>query len=196
MINDLLDSVGMKTMTKLLENKVAMITGGASGIGEGVTKVLSEKGASVAICDVNENAAKILAKKINSSGGNAISGYVDVVDKKSIDDFVSYIISEFGNLNICVPNAGVIGSKDFSSRKDYNDSDWEMTIDVNLIGVKNTVDSVKDNFISSKEGKIVIISSHGGRKPRGIGEKDRGTEICSLHIQKQRDRSAKGGGSF
>ncbi|MBL01104.1 MAG: hypothetical protein CL774_01240 [Chloroflexi bacterium] len=174
MINDLLDSVGMKTMTKLLENKVAMITGGASGIGEGVTKVLSEKGASVAICDVNENAAKILAKKINSSGGNAISGYVDVVDKKSIDDFVSYIISEFGNLNICVPNAGVIGSKDFSSRKDYNDSDWEMTIDVNLIGVKNTVDSVKDNFISSKEGKIVIISSHGGRKPRGIGEKDRG----------------------
>ncbi len=174
MINDLIFLVGMKTMTKLFENKVAMITGGASGIGEGITNVLSKKGAAVAICDIDENAAKNLAEKINSAGGNAISGYVDVVDKKSLDEFVSYINSEFGNLSICIPNAGVVGSKDFSYRKDYNDSDWEMTIDVNLLGVKNTVDSVKDKFISSKEGKIVIISSHGGRKPRGTGDKGRG----------------------
>ena len=152
MINDLIYLVGMKTMTKLLENKVAMITGGASGIGEGITNVLSEKGAAVAICDIDENAAKNLAEKINSSGGNAISGYVDVVDKKSLNEFVSYINSELGSLSICVPNAGVVGSKDFSYRKDYNDSDWEMTIDVNLLGVKNTVDSVKDNlFLRKKE---------------------------------------------
>ena len=161
-------------MTKLLENNVAIVTGGASGIGKGIVKVLSHKGSAVAISDINEKAAIELANSININGGNAIGGMVDVKDKKTLDDFFHKTIEKFGHVDICVPNAGVVGAKDFSNRKDFIDDDWDLTLDVNLLGVRNTVESIKNHFIEENKGKIVIISSHGGRKPRGIGDKGRG----------------------
>ena len=163
------------TMMKQLQGKVAFITGAGRGIGAGIASVLASRGASVAVCDVDGSAAQETADQINGAGGRVIAGAVDVTDPDSLQQFTSLAIVELGAIDICVPNAGVIGGKGFSARKDFTKQDWDMTFAVNVHGVANTVDSVKQNMMDREQGKIVIIASHGGRKPRGVADRARGT---------------------
>ena len=163
------------TMMKQLQGKVAFITGAGRGIGAGIASVLASRGASVAVCDVDGSAAQETADQINGAGGRVIAGAVDVTDPDSLQQFTSLAIVELGAIDICVPNAGVIGGKDFSARKDFTRQDWDMTFAVNVHGVANTVDSVKQHMMDREQGKIVIIASHGGRKPRGVADRARGT---------------------
>ena len=163
------------TMMKQLQSKVAFITGAGRGIGAGIASVLASRGASVAVCDVDGSAAQETADQINGAGGRVIAGAVDVTDPDSLQQFTGLAIVELGAIDICVPNAGVIGGKDFSARKDFTKQDWDMTFAVNVHGVANTVDSVKQHMMDREQGKIVIIASHGGRKPRGVADRARGT---------------------
>jgi NAD(P)-dependent dehydrogenase (short-subunit alcohol dehydrogenase family) len=157
-----------------LQDKVAFITGAGRGIGVGIANVLVERGAAVAICDLDGGAAQETADAINAAGGTAIAGAVDVTDPDSLDDFAGRTISELGGIDICVPNAGVIGGRGFSDRFNFNKQDWDMTFAVNVQGMTNTTDAVKEHMKEREQGKIVIIASHGGRKPRGVGDKGRG----------------------
>ena len=151
-----------------------MITGAGRGIGVGIANVLADRGAAVAVCDLDGSTAEETASAINANGGRAIAGAVDVTDPDSLDAFAGRTISELGSIDICVPNAGVIGGPGFSERKDFTKQDWDMTLGVNVQGLTNTTEAVKEHMKAREQGKIVIIASHGGRKPRGIGDKGRG----------------------
>ena len=157
-----------------LQDKVAFITGAGRGIGVGIANVLVERGATVAVCDLDGGTAQETADAINAAGGTAIAGAVDVTDPDSLDHFAGRTISELGGIDICVPNAGVIGGRGFSDRVDFNKQDWDMTFAVNVQGMTNTTDAVKEHMKEREQGKIVIIASHGGRKPQGVGDKGRG----------------------
>ncbi|NQW19440.1 MAG: SDR family oxidoreductase [Chloroflexi bacterium] len=164
----------VSAMAGQLQDKVALITGAGRGIGVGIANVLVERGAIVAVCDLDGAAAQETANAIIAGGGKAISGTVDVTDPDSVDHFADRAISELGGIDICVPNAGVIGGRGFHERKDFTKEDWDITFAVNVQGMTNTTDAVKEHMKERESGKIVIIASHGGRKPRGVGDKGRG----------------------
>jgi len=171
-------------MNDQFRDKVVFITGGVRGIGKGTAEVFSERGAKLAISDLDSEELERLETEFSSKGTEIITDKVDVTVKEDIEEFVKRTINEFGKIDVCVPNAGAIGSSGFSDRKDYNDEDWDITYKVNVKGLVNTTDSVKGHMIERESGKIVIVSSQGGRKPRGVGDKGRGNVLNPYLVSK------------
>ncbi|MXX94054.1 MAG: SDR family oxidoreductase [Chloroflexi bacterium] len=158
-----------------LDGRSALVTGGGRGIGRGISMILASRGAEVCVSDIDPANAEQVAAEINEGGGQAFATGGDVTDIDSISEVAQTAIDTFGKLDICVPNAGVIGGPGFMSRKDYIDADWDMTWDVNVRGVVNTADAVAEHMKKRMYGKIVIIASHGGRQPRGVPDVGRGS---------------------
>ena len=171
-------------MEKQFFGKVAFITGGARGIGKGIADVLADRGANLAISDIDDAELKVIEKEFQQKNVDIIVGKVDVTNKQELEEFVNATMSKFGQIDVCVPNAGSIGSAGFAERKDYVDEDWDVTYQVNVKGLVNTTDSVKNYMKERKYGKIVIVSSQGGRKPRGVGDKGRGNVQTPYMVSK------------
>ena len=156
---------------KDLEGKVAIVTGAGSGIGTGISKILHDRGATLALCDLYGESAEKTAMNLSKE---FIYDSVDVTKLSDIEKFRDKTINKFGKIDILVSNAGVIGAEGFAERKNYSKKDWDDTFDVNVIGVVNSADAIVDHMKNNKYGKIVNIASHGGRKPRGLGDMHRG----------------------
>ena len=156
---------------KDLEGKVAIVTGAGSGIGTGISKILHDRGATLALCD---SYGESVEKTAMSLSKEFIFDSVDVTKLSDIEKFRDKTINKFGKIDILVSNAGVIGAEGFAERKNYSKKDWDDTFDVNVIGVVNSADAIVDHMKNNKYGKIVNIASHGGRKPRGLGDMHRG----------------------
>ena len=154
-----------------LEGKIAIITGAGSGIGAGIARVLHDRGATLALCDLFGESAEKTAKNLSEK---YIYDSVDVTKISDLEKFRDKALENYGKIDILVSNAGVIGAKGFAERKNYSQKDWDDTYDVNLIGVVNSADAITDHMKSNKYGKIINIASHGGRKPRGLGDMHRG----------------------
>ena len=172
------------SMSEQLAGKSALVTGGGRGIGRGISMVLARRGAAICVSDIDEDSAASVAEEINETGGTAFATSGNVTDQDSIDGVAQKAISEFGKLDICVPNAGVLGGQGINSRRDYNDADWEATWGVNVKGVVNTADAVSSHMIERQYGKIVIIASHGGRAPRGVPDSGRGSSQGPYMVSK------------
>ena len=91
-----------------LEGRVAIVTGAGSGLGEAIASEMAKRGASVAVLDINEEAAKSVAANIAAEGGTAVGVGCDVTDSESLDSAVSQSVSSLGALAIMVNNAGVL----------------------------------------------------------------------------------------
>ena len=156
---------------KDLEGKIAVVTGAGSGIGAGISKVLHDRGAKLALCDLFGESAEKTAKSISD---NSIFDSVDVTKLSDLENFRDKILDAYGTIDILVANAGVIGAKGFSERKNYSKDDWGDTFDVNVIGMVNSADAIVEIMKEKKYGKIINIASQGGRKPRGLGDMYRG----------------------
>ena len=156
---------------KDLVGKVAIVTGAGSGIGTGISKILHDRGATLALCDLHGDSAEKTAMSLSKE---FIYDSVDVTKLSDIEKFRDKTINKFGKIDILVSNAGVIGAEGFAERKNYSKKDWDDTFDVNVIGVVNSADAIVDHMKNNKYGKIVNIASHGGRKPRGLGDMHRG----------------------
>ena len=153
-----------------LETRVALVTGAAQGIGRGIALVLASRGAVVAVSDVNRDGARAVAREVEAAGGRAFPTGGDVTDAGSMLAVASEMVEREGRIDICVANAGVVGSEGYEDRKAHTLDDWDLTFEVNVKGLVNTIDAVVPQMKARRSGKIVTIASHAGRTPRGSSQ--------------------------
>jgi 3-oxoacyl-[acyl-carrier protein] reductase len=141
---------------KRLENKVAVITGGAQGIGKATVKRFAEEGATVIIWDVNEAKALTAINELKTVSEKIEFQKVDVTSLDSTTDAVSQIIAKHKKIDILINNAGI--TRDASLMK-MTAEQWKQVVDVNLTGVFNCTKAVAPFMVENKSGKIVNTSS-------------------------------------
>ena len=139
-----------------LENKVAIITGGARGIGYGIAKKLAEQGADIVICDVNEQTLSEAEKSLAQTGRKVLALKVDVTNSKSVQDLIDQTVEKFGKIDILVNNAGI--TKDTLIMR-MDEAQWDAVINVNLKGVFNCTKAVIKPMMKKRYGKIINIAS-------------------------------------
>ncbi|HPN38667.1 MAG TPA: 3-oxoacyl-ACP reductase FabG [Melioribacteraceae bacterium] len=141
---------------KRLENKVAVITGGASGIGKAAVVKFVEEGSSVAIWDMDETKGNTLALEINEKGGKAKFYKVNVANFEDVTENAKNVLNDFGKVDILINNAGI--TRDASLKK-MTTAQWQQVIDVNLTGVFNCTKIFADLMVEQKSGRIINTSS-------------------------------------
>jgi NAD(P)-dependent dehydrogenase (short-subunit alcohol dehydrogenase family) len=144
-------------MKTLLKDKVAIITGSASGIGKAAALLFAEEGAKVVVSDVNEKDGQAVADEIIQSGGKAIFVKCDTSKPAENEMLVKKALDAFGALHIAVNNAGVGG--DLAQLVDYTIEGWQKVIDINLSGVFYGMKYQIPAMLKSGGGSIVNISS-------------------------------------
>jgi NAD(P)-dependent dehydrogenase (short-subunit alcohol dehydrogenase family) len=146
-----------------LENKVAIVSGGARGIGAAITKILAQEGAKVVIGDVLEEAGQKTAAEINAAGGECIFVKLDVTSEADWDNVVGEAARRFGKLDILVNNAGITSR---GKIEDISADDWTRVMDVNVkggfLGTKMSIPKMRANG----GGSIVNISSGAAIAPQ------------------------------
>lgn len=144
-------------MEDTLKNKVAIVTGGASGIGKAVCELFVKHGAKVAIADMQEEAGKELATKLNAQHEAAIFVKTDVSDSESCRKMVEITVDHFGHLDIGINNAGVSDGETATGDKDINQ--WNKIIDINLNGVFYCMRYQIPEILKQRGGAIVNMGS-------------------------------------
>ncbi|MCY3542654.1 MAG: SDR family NAD(P)-dependent oxidoreductase [Chloroflexi bacterium] len=152
-----------------LEDRVALVTGGARGLGKGIALVLAERGADVALCDIDIAGARHTAEEIEDLGRVAKAYQANVTVQSQLVEMVTQTLADFGRIDILVNAAGVIGAPGFEETTWSREEDWDLTFDVNVKGTALVSDAVSPHMKSRLSGKIVNIASHGGRDGAGGG---------------------------
>ena len=147
-----------------LENKVALVTGGASGIGKQACLDLCREGALISIIDVNEKGAKEVETEIINKSGKAIAIKCDVTSTEQVKNAVSKTIEKFGRIDILVLNAGII--RDSMVHK-MDEKDYDLVLDINLKGYWRFCREVVPIMKKQRYGKIIMISSMAYKGNRG-----------------------------
>ena len=143
-----------------LENKIAIVTGGAQGIGRAIAQLFCEEGASVLIGDINVDEAKETANDItDKTGKKCIALKVDISRKEDIDRMVSLTIKEFSRIDILVNNAGIIVR---ASLLEHSEEDWDAVLDTNLKGYYLCSQAVGKGMVERRKGSIINVASTAG----------------------------------
>jgi len=136
--------------------RVAVVTGGGSGMGRAICRRLAAAGHAVAVLDIDADATERVAKEVEADGGRAIPVPVDVSDRAAVDAAMDEARGAFGPVGILVTSAGIEG---FVSFLDISVEAWERMLAVNLTGTFHCVQSVVPDMIDAGWGRIVTISS-------------------------------------
>jgi len=149
-------------MNLKMEGKVALVTGGGQGIGQAIVLALAREGADVVINDIESNVenAKRVAGEVHSLGRKAIPLMADVAKMKEVENMVNEVLKEYARIDILVNNAGIARAVLF---KDMTEEQWDNVTSVNLKGVFNCCHAVVGSMIQNKSGRIISISSLGGK---------------------------------
>lgn len=139
-----------------LKDKVCIVTGSGSGIGQATAIKFALEGAKVAVCDVNETAAADTVKEIQEKGGEAKNYKVDITDKESIQNMVDDLMKQYGRIDVLVNNAGIIMD---AQLKKMTDDQFDKVINVNLRGTYLCSKAVVNIFIEQQKGVILNASS-------------------------------------
>lgn len=139
-----------------LDDKVAIVTGSAMGIGRGMAEGLASVGATVVIADIDEGKASETARNITEDGGKARAFKLDVTNSQQFKEVVDSVMEEFGRIDILVNNAGI-------NRRNLcinmPEEDWKAIIDINLTGVWIGSKTVAPIMMAQKRGKIINTCS-------------------------------------
>lgn len=145
-------------------DRTAIVTGAAQGVGRALARGLAEQGVDVAIADLDAEAAEEVAEELEDEEGvRALAVETDVTDHESTQAMADAVIDEFGQIDILVNNAGVWTVKPFHAT---TPDDWELDIGVCLEGTLNCTKAVIDHMREQEYGRILNIVSDAGR----IGE--------------------------
>ncbi len=147
-----------------VKDRVALVTGGAQGIGAGIAARLAADGAKVAVLDLNEDQAQVTVDQITGIGGTAIALGADVSKADQVQAAVDKVAAEFGGLHILVNNAGVL--RDNLLFK-MSEDDWTTVMDVHLKGAFLCTKAAQKHMVEAKYGRIVSMSSTSATGNRG-----------------------------
>jgi NADP-dependent 3-hydroxy acid dehydrogenase YdfG len=154
-------------MVGKLDGKVAIITGASAGIGEATAITLAAEGAKVVIAARRSDRLEVLAKRIESSGGQALPIVTDITDETQANNLIHKANAALGQVDILVNNAGIALTGNIHGG---NTSDWRRMFDVNVFGLLYATHAVLPIFKAQGGGHIVNISSVAGRIARaGVG---------------------------
>ena len=141
---------------KRLQNKVAVITGGAQGIGKATTQKFLDEGALAAIWDIDETKGIKFRDELKNNGFDVEFFKVNVADYEDVQNNVEKVLSKFGTIDILVNNAGI--TRDATLKK-MTPEQWKQVIDVNLTGVFNCTQLISAVMLEKGYGKIINASS-------------------------------------
>lgn len=140
----------------LLDKKVAVVTGGAQGIGEAIALTLAKEGASVVVIDINLEKANEVSAKIKQMGVDSESYKVDVSNTNEVEETVNKIFEKFKRIDILVNNAGI--TRDNLLIR-MTEQEWDAVININLKGVFNWTKACGKIMMKQRNGSIINISS-------------------------------------
>ena len=141
-----------------LDGKVALITGGASGMGAVASRLFASEGASVVLTDVADDAGEAVAAEIETTGGRALYVHSDASDEADAEAMVKAAVDRFGGLHVLYNNAGVMMSQD-GSVTETDASIWDTTLDINVKGVAFGCKYGVPAMIASGGGSIINVAS-------------------------------------
>jgi hypothetical protein len=148
-------------MKEGIRNKVVLITGGSTGIGAEVARLLASQGAQVAIAARRKDKLDQVVSAIEAAGGTARAYTLDVTDKKQVKAVVAATVADFGKLDVLINNAGLMPIRPMA---EVNTDEWDAMIDVNLKGTLYGIAAVLPRFIAQESGHIINLSSVAGVK--------------------------------
>ena len=153
-------------MNEKLEDKVALVTGGGSGIGESACHALARAGSAIAVVDVRAQPATAVAEQIQAEGGRALAAVADVGNEEQIREAIARTAQTFGGLHVVFANAGINGMQ--CPIEEMTLEEWYATIDTNLTGTFLTVKHSIPYLRESGGGSIIITSSINGSRLFGL----------------------------
>ncbi|MDQ0202210.1 SDR family oxidoreductase [Neobacillus ginsengisoli] len=158
-----------------IQDKVVIITGASSGIGEATAKELASKGAKLVLAARREERLKKLQEEIQSNGGKAIYKVTDVTSDEQMEELAELALKEFGKIDVMINNAGLMPLSPVFEKKI---KEWDTMIDVNIKGVLYGIAAVLPFMRESKEGHIINISSVAGHLIGPAGSVYSGTKFA------------------
>ncbi|MFT3965754.1 MAG: SDR family oxidoreductase [Sphingobium sp.] len=141
-------------------HRVVVVTGGASGIGLGITELFARKGHPVAMLDVQDAALEAQGERLRAEGATLLARRVDVSSREEVEAAYAAIRAELGPIAIVVANAGISEGIPF---KDVTVEIWRRMIDINLTGVFHTVQAALPDMVDAQWGRVITISSHAAQ---------------------------------
>ncbi len=142
-----------------LKDRIAIVTGGAQGIGESVARAYAREGARVAIVDRDAEAAERAAVRILVDGGKAIGVGCDVADREQVQAMVAQVSEHWGRVDILVNNAGITRT---AMLHKMSPEQWQQVLAVHLTGGFNCLQAVADGMIERRYGRIIFVTSAAG----------------------------------
>jgi 3-oxoacyl-[acyl-carrier protein] reductase len=142
-----------------LTGRVAVVTGGAAGVGRGIVNVLAAEGAQVVVADVNGAAAEDVAAVLQADGREALAVQVDVVDRAAVEAMAAATLDRFGQIDILAANAGVYQWDDLDG---LTDETWDRIMDINVKGALHSLQACLPAMRRGGYGRIVLTSSITG----------------------------------
>lgn len=142
-------------------SRVAVVTGGASGMGEATCHELGRRGHKVAVLDMNIDAAQRVTEDLRAAGVTAFAVGADVTDRAAVEEAFAKVRSELGAVGILVTSAGLFG---YASFADITEESWAQLIDVNLSGTFRCCQVALPDMVDAGWGRIVLISSSSAQR--------------------------------
>jgi 3-hydroxybutyrate dehydrogenase len=139
-----------------LKDKVAIITGAASGIGKEIAVIFAREGAKVAIADLDQKAADATAREIDSTGKRAVGVAMDVVNEQQVEDGTAKVVKAFGALDVLVSNAGI---QIVAPLVDFEFAKWKRLLSIHLDGAFLTTRAALRQMYKQKRGSIIYMGS-------------------------------------